>query len=74
MRCNPAVNGCHRHRHDVNVLVALPDGGHAMHRQVTDACLLALAVRNNGRLATFDLRMSRDMVIGAKPSHLPLIV
>ena len=45
-----------------------------MHRQVTDACLLALAVRNNGRLATFDLRMSPDMVIGAKPSHLALSV
>jgi predicted nucleic acid-binding protein len=44
------------------------------HRQVTDAYLLALAVRNNGRLATFDQRVSRDMVVGAKPSHLELIV
>ena len=28
------------------------------HRQVTDAYLLALAVRNQGRLATFDLRIA----------------
>ena len=44
------------------------------HRQVTDAYLLALAVRNNGRLASFDQRVPRDVVIGAKPSHLELIV
>lgn len=43
------------------------------HRQVTDAYLLALAVRNNGRLATFDQRVTPGVVIGAKPSHLALI-
>ncbi len=43
------------------------------HRQVTDAYLLALAVRNNGRLATFDQRVPMLVVIGATPSHLELI-
>ena len=44
------------------------------HRQVTDAYLPALAVRNKGRLATFDQRLTRSMVLGAKPSHMELIV
>ena len=44
------------------------------HRQVTDAYLLALATRNDGRLATFDQRLSHGVVLGAKPSHLALIV
>ena len=43
------------------------------HRQVTDAYLLALAVHHTGRLVTFDPRVARAMVIGAKPSHLELI-
>jgi uncharacterized protein len=43
------------------------------HRQVTDAYLLALAVRSSGRLASFDLRISPDVVQGAKPANLELI-
>jgi toxin-antitoxin system PIN domain toxin len=44
------------------------------HRQVTDAYLLALAVRQNGCLATFDQRIWPDLVLGAKPEHLEIIV
>jgi toxin-antitoxin system PIN domain toxin len=61
---------------DVNLLASdLIDWQRLLgHQQVTDAYLLALAVRNNGRLATFDQRVPRDMVVGAKPSHLELVV
>jgi len=43
------------------------------HRQVTDAYLLALAVRQQGQLATFDQRIRPDLVLGAKPEHLQII-
>jgi len=43
------------------------------HRQVTDAYLLALAVRQQGRLVTFDQRIKADVVPGAKPEHLQII-
>lgn len=43
------------------------------HRQVTDAYLLALAVRQQGKLATFDKRIRPDLVTGAKPDHLMLV-
>ncbi|OIP16272.1 MAG: VapC toxin family PIN domain ribonuclease [Comamonadaceae bacterium CG2_30_57_122] len=43
------------------------------HRQVTDAYLLALAVRQQGKLATFDQRIRPDLVLGAKPVHLEII-
>lgn len=43
------------------------------HRQLTDAYLLALAVRHNGRFVTFDRRISVDMVIGAEPEQLVVI-
>ncbi len=43
------------------------------HLQVTDAYLLALAVRNNGKLATFDRRLSTQLVDGATLQHLDLI-
>ena len=61
---------------DVNLLASdLIDWQRLLgHRQVTDAYLLALAVRNNGRLATFDQRVTPSVVIGAKPSNLELIV
>ncbi len=39
-------------------------------RQVTDAYLLTLAVRNGGRFVTFDTRVSFDTVPGAKPRNL----
>ena len=35
-------------------------------RQVTDVYLLALAVKNGGRLVTFDRRLSVDMVAGGR--------
>lgn len=39
-------------------------------RQLTDAYLLALAVRHQGALATFDHAMSLRGVRGASPEHL----
>lgn len=43
------------------------------HRQVTDAYLLALAVRGQGRLVTFDQRIRTDVVVGARPEHLEVV-
>ena len=43
------------------------------HRQLTDAYLLALAVRHNGRLVTFDQRISLSTVKGAEDRHLTVI-
>lgn len=43
------------------------------HRQLTDAYLLALAVKNNGRFVSFDRRISLDSVFGAKSNHLAVI-
>lgn len=40
------------------------------HRQVTDAYLLALAVRHDGRFVTFDRRIAVEAVIGAASEHL----
>ena len=39
-------------------------------RQLTDLYLLGLAVAHNGRLVTFDKRISRDAVRGAEPDNL----
>jgi len=39
-------------------------------RQVTDAYLLALATRNNGRFVTFDRSVSLATVVGAAQKHL----
>ena len=43
------------------------------HRQLTDVYLLALAISNQGRLATFDSTISPDAIEGAKKQHLELI-
>lgn len=43
------------------------------HRQITDARLLALAVKNEGRLATFDRRLPIKAVRGASDRHIRLI-
>lgn len=40
------------------------------HRQITDAYLLALAVRRNGRLVTLDSAVSLSAVRGAAKKHL----
>jgi uncharacterized protein len=42
-------------------------------RRLTDIYLLALAVRHDGRLATFDRRISLSAVRGAEPRHLVVI-
>jgi toxin-antitoxin system PIN domain toxin len=42
-------------------------------RQVTDAYLLALAVRKGGRLATFDRNVPLAAVSGASPAHLEVL-
>ena len=39
-------------------------------RQITDAYLLALAVRNRGRFVTFDRAAPLDAVEGATAGHL----
>jgi uncharacterized protein len=43
------------------------------HRQITDVYLLALAISNQGRLATFDSTISVRAVEGAKAQNLELI-
>jgi predicted nucleic acid-binding protein len=42
-------------------------------RQVTDVYLLALAVRNEGRLVTFDRGVPLRVVAGASARHLAVI-
>ena len=43
------------------------------HRKITDAYLLGLAVRNHGRLATFDRSIPMKAVVGAENRNLVLI-
>jgi predicted nucleic acid-binding protein len=43
------------------------------HRKITDAYLLGLAVRNHGRLATFDRSIPMRAVVGALQHNLVLI-
>lgn len=43
------------------------------HRQVTDAYLLAMAVRHQGRFVTLDQRTPLDIVTDAVPKHLCVI-
>lgn len=43
------------------------------HNQITDAYLLALAVRHAGALASFDQGIALSAVRGAKPEHLKLL-
>jgi uncharacterized protein len=42
-------------------------------RQLTDVYLLALAVRNSGRLATFDGAVPVNAVRGAEARHLAML-
>jgi hypothetical protein len=41
--------------------------------QITDAYLLALAVKHGGRLVTFDRGITLPAVHGAEPQHLMVI-
>lgn len=43
------------------------------HNQITDLYLLALAVRNNGVLVTFDQNIPLDAVRGATAAHLHIL-
>ncbi len=43
------------------------------HRQITDAYLLSLAVKHNGRLVTFDGQVPLSAVRGAKKQHLVIL-
>jgi uncharacterized protein len=45
----------------------------AGHKQVTDIYLLGLAIRRQGKLATFDRSIPIRTVIGAEPRHLELL-
>jgi len=40
------------------------------HRQITDLYLLGLAVKNRGRLVSFDIRIPLTAVQGATPAHV----
>jgi toxin-antitoxin system PIN domain toxin len=40
------------------------------HRQITDLYLLGLAVKNGGRLVSFDIRIPLTAVLGATQAHL----
>ena len=42
-------------------------------RGITDAYLLALAVKNNGRLVTFDQGINVRFVVGAKTENLEIV-
>lgn len=42
-------------------------------RQITDACLLALAVRHGGRFVTFDRAVPLAAVPGARAEHLVVL-
>jgi len=42
-------------------------------RQVTEAYLLALAVRHRGRFVTLDGSVSQDAVVGAEKSHVVVL-
>ena len=46
---------------------------HMGHSQITDAYLLALAVHQQGALATFDQRVALSVVVGAKEKNLVLL-
>ncbi len=43
------------------------------HKQITDVYLLGLAVRRQGRLATFDRSIPLSAIVGARPVHLELV-
>lgn len=43
------------------------------HRQITDAYLLALSVKHQGRFVTFDKRLTLDAVSGATEDHLHIL-
>lgn len=43
------------------------------HGQITDAYLLALAIRHGGRFVTFDQRINEQLVKLARPEHLCVI-
>jgi len=51
----------------------LSAGASPGHRQLTDAYLLALAVRHDGRLATFDRTIPLGKIRDAKTANLVLV-
>ena len=61
--------------HDLSLLDRSVISAHLLtgHREITDAYLLALAVRHGGRLATFDGEIRKDAVPGADPGHVAVI-
>jgi len=59
--------------------ISMLDAGRFQHahihspRQLTDLYLLGLAVKNSGRLVSFDLRIPTSAVRGAGPEHLVIL-
>jgi uncharacterized protein len=60
---------------DISLLEArVIDWQHVLgHRQVTDAYLMALAVRHQGQFVTFDGRVNLSSVAGASANHLRVL-
>jgi len=58
---------------DVSVCEAREFDLAVSHRQLTDVYLLALAVRHDGRLATFDRSIPARAVRNARPEHLVVV-
>ncbi len=69
------INGCVRVLSNpaYRTVDATPARVRGHHAKITDAYLLALAVRNGGRLATFDRSMPVKAVVGARPDHIELL-
>jgi uncharacterized protein len=66
---------CERWSDDVSILdpSAFDRSRLHSHRQITDAYLLALAVRHGGRLVTFDRSIPLSAVAGAEARHLVVL-
>lgn len=65
--CPLTQNGCIR-------IMAQPGYSSPVgHRQITDVYLLALAVKNDARLITFDARIPLSCVHGAQARHLVVL-
>lgn len=73
---NSTSNAHHAHWQDDISILDSARFNHAhmhSHRQLTDLYLLALAVRNEGRLVSFDLKIPLSAVQGALATHLVLL-
>ena len=75
LRTFQSSGGHHRWNDDLTLLNERIFDAHAIHgrRQLTDVYLLGLAVKRAGRLVTFDQRIPRAAVNGARQEHLVVL-